>query len=49
MQAVRAAAHARHKADGHGLLAAKPKPAPMRNPTIAPRIIKAFIRCLAVD
>src|SRR5579885_1444908 len=44
-QATSAAAPARHNTAGHGLLAARPKPAPMRKPTMAPRTINAFIRC----
>jgi hypothetical protein len=40
---ARAAAQARHKAAGQGLLPVSPNPAPIRNPTSAPRSVTAFI------
>lgn len=41
---IRAAAQARHKVVGQGLLPASPNMVPMRKPTIAPRIISAFMQ-----
>jgi hypothetical protein len=44
MAAASAATQARHNAVGHVLLPASANDAPVKNPTIDPRTINAFIR-----
>jgi hypothetical protein len=46
MAAASAAAQACQSVFGHGLLPATPNAAPVRNPTMAPRIMNAFMRFL---